>query len=153
METKYKFGSRSKEEMAGVWPYLVECANRSLSKSKHDMCIPWAGGVRTPEKQNGIFKNGHSKCDGYKILSYHQAEASETGYGMALDIIPYIKGKPVIEGYKHRKIQNYFARLFFMEWQEMIFEYAQKGIDIGALVWGGTFGESGWDPWHFEVRI
>jgi len=128
--------------MKGVNPQLIECANRSLEESSYDMTIPWMGGVREPEEQHAIFKEGNSKCDGYRLLSYHQKEASDNGYGNALDAIP------VDGGYNNTRAMNHFARIMLINWQEMIAE----GTAEGVMIWGGTFGESGWDKPHYEIR-
>jgi hypothetical protein len=106
------------------------------------------GGVRTPEEQNAIFKEGNSKCDGYEVLSYHQIEAASNGYGNALDLIS-VGPDP----YKNTRVLNYTGRLMLLNWQELIFQNAQKGVDIGVMIWGGTFGASSWDRPHFEIRL
>ena len=134
--------------MEGVNPYLVECAEMTISESKYDLTIPHLGGLRTAEMQNDCFKRKASKCDGYKILSYHQAEAADNCYGNALDIIP--TGK---DPYNQTRKLNYTGRLMLTNWQELIFKYAQDGIDIGVMIWGGTFGASSWDRPHFEIRL
>ncbi len=145
----YAFGTRSKERMEGVYPQLIECAERTILESRYDMTIPWMGGVRTAEQQNTIFKEGNSKCDGFEKLSYHQIEASETGYGMALDIIPMGD-----DPYNNFRVLNYIGRLMLINWQELVFEYALEGCtDIGIMIWGGTFGATSWDRPHFEVRV
>lgn len=147
----YAWGKTSRKRMEGVNPYLVECANMTIAESVYDLTIPWLGGLRTPEDQNDCFKRGASKCDGYKVLSYHQAEAADNGYGNALDIIPYLTDGS--DPYKDYRKLNYIGRLMLINWQELVFKYAQEGIDIGVMIWGGTFGASGWDKPHFEVRL
>lgn len=132
----YKWGGGSARRMKDVNRDLVECATRALTKSRYDMTIPWMGGVRTDREQNDIFKEGNSKCDGYKIKSYHQT-------GNALDIIP------VDKGYKNTRAMNYFANLMLITWQEMLIEGSAKGL----LTWGGTFGSQGWDKPHYEVSL
>ena len=144
----YAWGTSSRRRMEGVYPYLIECADNTIMESKYDLTIPWMGGVRKAEEQNEIFKNGNSKCDGYEILSYHQIEASSTGYGMALDIIP-VGNEP----YKNTRVLNYTGRLMLINWQELILKYAHEGKDIGVMIWGGTFGSTSWDRPHFEIRI
>ena len=144
----YSFGKRSKERMEGVLPYLVECAHLTISQSIYDLTIPWMGGVRTSEEQNNIFKEGNSKCDGFDVLSYHQVEATpDDEFGHALDIIP-VGPDP----YKQTRILNYTGRLMLINWQELVFKYAQDGVDIGVMIWGGTFGASSWDRPHYEIR-
>lgn len=145
----YNWGSRSKERMRGVYPYLIECANNTILQSKYDLTIPWRGGVRSAEEQNEIFKDGNSKCDGFDVLSYHQPEATpENKYGMALDIIP-VGPNP----YLNTRVLNYIGRLMLINWQELVFKYALDGVDIGVMVWGGTFGASSWDRPHYEIRL
>lgn len=121
--------------MMGVNALLCECARRSLAKSKYDMTIPWMGGVRTDLEQNKLFLAGNSKADGFQIESYHQS-------GNALDIIP------MIDGHANTKAFNYFAKLMFSTWQEMIYEGKAKGI----LHWGGHFGKTGWDKPHWMIK-
>lgn len=144
----FKFGRSSLRRIKGVNPNLVKCAIRTLAKSRYDMTIPWMGGVRTPEEQNKIFQDGNSKCDGYNILSYHQIEASNNGYGNAIDIIPYIPNMSISDLYKEHGIMNYFARMMMIEWQEMIYEDQVEGV----MIWGGTFGKTSWDRPHYELR-
>jgi peptidoglycan L-alanyl-D-glutamate endopeptidase CwlK len=141
------WGKKSLERMQGVNPYLVECANLAIASSIYDFSVPWMGGVRTAQEQNAIFKEGNSKCDGFDVLSFHQVEASDNCYGNALDVIP-VADKP----YEDLRKLNYFGRLMLTTWQELIFKYAQDGVDIGVMVWGGTFGASSWDRPHFEIR-
>ena len=131
----YKFGTKSQARMSDVNLQLVECAKRSLGKSKFDMTIPWMGGKRTATQQNDIFKEGNSKCDGYKIESFHQS-------GNALDIIP------VVKGYKNTRAMNRFARTMLITWQEMLINNEAEGV----MIWGGTFGSQGWDKPHYEIR-
>lgn len=146
----FYWGSTSKFRMEGVNPYLVECITRVLNKSKIDLTIPWMGGVREAKEQNALFKQGNSKLDGYENLSYHQIEASDNGFGNALDVRPV--GWSKMTASVLNRWGNYIGRMMMIEWQEMIFEYGQEGIDIGVMIWGGTFGATSWDRPHFEVR-
>lgn len=147
----WAWGNISKYRMNGVYPFLAECANLTLEDSKIDLTITWMGGVRNAKQQNDIFKQGNSKCDGYKVLSYHQIEASYTGYGMALDIRPV--GWQNMNRKTLNRWQNYIGRLMLTNWQELVFKYAQQGKDIGVMVWGGTFGSTSWDRPHYEIRV
>lgn len=117
----YQWGQRSLERMEGVNPILIQCATIALSKSQHDMTIPNFGGVRTAEDQNGLFKKGYSKADGYEKKSYHQSKN-------ALDVIP-VEG-----GYKNDKAFRHFAGKMFSAWQAMIAAGENKGY---TLEWGG----------------
>lgn len=148
----YYWGKRSLQRQEGVYPYLVECAAMTISDSRYDLTIPWRGGVRLAEEQNEIFKRGASKCDGYEVLSYHQPEATpENEFGMALDIRP--SGWRKMDKATLNRRANYIGRLMLTNWQELVYKYAQEGIDIGVMIWGGTFGANSWDRPHFEIRL
>lgn len=103
--------------MAGVDPRLIEICNLALGISKVDFGIPSTGGLRTPEQQFELYKQGKSKCDGYERESYHQT-------GKALDFYAYDKGA---------------------SWDEMKLAmvataFLQAASQLGyPLVWGGNF--------------
>ena len=128
----YKFGRTSMRRLTHkVNPILPELMIQSLSKSKYDMTIPWMGGFRTAKDQHGIYLEGNSRCDGYKILSYHQADP-DSGLSNAVDCVAYVKGKA---SYKHLRRQIYFNGLVRKTWKKMEIEGKTKGW---RLVWGGT---------------
>jgi len=132
----FEFGATSKKRAEGVNPLIFTCASRALAKSKYDMTIPWRGGKRTAEQQNGLFKDGNTKADGYDKLSYHQS-------GEALDIVPCADDPKT-----RARAFNYFAQLMAEEWQLML---SMQEV-TGFLNWGGLFGSTGWDKPHFERR-
>tara|TARA_R110000772_G_scaffold234108_1_gene345725 strand:+ start:472 stop:870 length:399 start_codon:yes stop_codon:yes gene_type:complete len=87
----YTLGKKSKENLKGVNPILIEILKRALEisyerKDGVDFTIISTAGVRTAEDQNKLFLKGYSKCDGYKNKSYHQT-------GKALDVVPYLNGR------------------------------------------------------------
>lgn len=134
----FKLGSSSLRRLEGVDDELVECVKRALSKSKYDMTVAWRGGLRTAEQQREIFDREKSKCDGYEIKSYHQT-------GLAVDVIPI---GDIAAAYKNTRTLNHFARLMMSEWQLMLME----GSASGYMIWGGTFGRTGWDKPHYEIH-
>ena len=79
--------------------------------------IPGTGGKRTAEEQNGLYKLGKSKADGYKRKSYHQS-------GNAFDIYGYVNGKAtwdkeiltaIAEHIKAVALKNYGVKIY-MGW-------------------------------------
>lgn len=82
----YKLGKRSLQNIDGCSPYIQIIVKRAIQITEIDFGILNTGGLRTAEMQNEIYKQGHSKCDGFKIKSYHQT-------GNAVDLIPYLDGK------------------------------------------------------------
>lgn len=82
----FRFSRSSLERRAGIDPRLIEIDDLALSLSKIDFGHPSDAGIRTAARQNEIFKDGNSQCDGYNNLSYHQS-------GLALDFYAFVDGK------------------------------------------------------------
>ena len=86
----YRLGKKSLENLKGVNPILIEILERALEISSNrvdgvDFTIINTAGIRTPEEQNRLFKQGVSNADGYIKISKHQT-------GDALDVVPYVNG-------------------------------------------------------------
>lgn len=81
-----QFSQRSLMRLEGVDERLVEVLERAINVTKIDFGIPPYGGVRTPEEQALLFKEGKSKADGYLKKSKHQD-------GKAVDVYAYVDGK------------------------------------------------------------
>jgi len=134
----YKFSERSKERMRGVDSELRKVFDYAILISKIDFGIPRDGGLRTAERQNELFNEGKSKCDGYQDESRHQA--NDFGESDALDFYAYVDGKA--------------------SWDKMHLALVaatilQAASHLGiALEWGGFFGSKngkfGWDMPHFQ---
>lgn len=77
---------RSLDRLKGISPILITILIEAAQSSPIEFQIPEDGGLRTPERQNELFKKGVSKCDGYKNISEHQK-------GTAFDIFLMIDGK------------------------------------------------------------
>lgn len=82
----FKLSNSSKDRLKGVDARLIEVIELALSISLVDFGIPSDGGLRTPKRQNELFKQGLSQLDGYKKLSNHQT-------GRAFDVFAYVDGK------------------------------------------------------------
>jgi peptidoglycan L-alanyl-D-glutamate endopeptidase CwlK len=85
----FVLGSGSRRELEGVHPDLVAVVERAIELTEQDFTVH--SGLRTAEEQAALHKRGASQRDGYKRKSEHQAQAS--GYGHAVDLVPYIEGK------------------------------------------------------------
>jgi peptidoglycan L-alanyl-D-glutamate endopeptidase CwlK len=81
----YKLSKRSYERLNGIDAILIAIVTESIKESPYDFGIPRSGGLRTAEEQYILFKDGKSKCDGFKKKSYHQS-------GKAFDIFAYVDG-------------------------------------------------------------
>ena len=101
------FGNSSLKKLIGVHPHLVKVIEESIKESPVDFCIVY--GVRTTQQQKDLYDLGRTKVnpDGKSVKkpmgnivtqkngttnkSNHQVK--ESGFGHAVDFVPYIKGK------------------------------------------------------------
>lgn len=87
----YKLGKSSRAELKGVHPDLIKVVERAIEITEQDFTV--FDGIRTAADQRALFKRGASQRDGYTRKSQHQKQPS--GYGEAVDLVPWINGKPV----------------------------------------------------------
>jgi peptidoglycan LD-endopeptidase CwlK len=78
----FRFGAASLKELEGVKSELVRVTRRALDLSTQDFCV--YDGIRTVKEQQQHVKNGTSKTMQSKHLQ-----------GLAVDLVPWIGGKPV----------------------------------------------------------
>ncbi len=115
------FGNGSKSKLAGVKSIMVDLCLKALRESKYDFSI--TDGLRTAQQQNEIFKNKHSDCDGYQVLSIHQS-------GLAVDILPYVKDEDgvLINCYDYENIQ---VKVIYQEVHRAFLRSARKmGLNL-----------------------
>lgn len=113
---------------------MTQTEKRVIFFKKISMLVIWASVkdiqllpisfFRTAQEQEKMFKDGKSKCDGYKIISKHQQ-------GLAMDFVIIKNGVPV---WSH--IEEY-------DWLGEIWK------SLGGI-WGGDF-KSLNDIFHFEI--
>jgi peptidoglycan L-alanyl-D-glutamate endopeptidase CwlK len=82
----FKFGQRSMAELEGVHPTLVVVAHKALRYSPVDFSV--TDGVRTMAEQKAYVDSGVSQT----MRSKHLIQ--DDGLGHALDLVPYINGRP-----------------------------------------------------------
>ena len=85
---KFILSERSLLRAKDVNPLLINLIMLAIKRTPIDFGVAWMGGMRTPEEQNQLFKEGYSKCDGYTILSKHQS-------GDAIDLNVFVGAKVV----------------------------------------------------------
>ena len=78
----FKFGKASLKELEGVKTELVLLSRRALELSTQDFCV--YDGLRTVKEQEAYVAKGTSQTMNSKHLK-----------GLAVDLVPWIKGKPV----------------------------------------------------------
>jgi len=113
----FKLSKSSKKNMEGVHYTLQAVANRAIEITKVDFGIPETGGLRSADVQHVLYLEGSSKCDGYKVKSYHQT-------GRALDFFAY-DGGATWDDLKLAMVATAFL---------------QAASELGVkLKWGGNF--------------
>lgn len=115
----YRLSARSKTELLGVHPKLVELVSHAIQISAVDFMV--FDGKRTAEEQNRHFRNKASQLDGYKKKSYHQS-------GNAVDLVPVINGKE-----NHTDWDNYYVLA-----SAMVTAAKELGI-ANKIRWGGAW--------------
>lgn len=88
----YKLGDKSKKHLEGVHPNMIRLVEACIKETPIDFTILKSGGLRTASQQMAIFKRGASKMNGRDRKSMHQKQAS--GFGEAVDLIPWVAGSP-----------------------------------------------------------
>ncbi len=126
----FRFGTQSLKRQEGVHPILRERAERALSYGVLDLTVPPLGGLRTLEDQRGLVAKGASQT----LNSLHRKQP--TGYGHALDLVPY----PV-------SWQD-IARFNMMG--ALLFRAAMEDDHDVPLVWGGLW-KNFKDYPHFQL--
>lgn len=118
----YKLGTTSKNNLKGVRPNLVSVVESAIVITSQDFTI--LAGVRSAAEQNALYQRGASQRDGYTSKSMHQIQPS--GYGEAVDIVPYHNGKPVWDW-----------DLIYPVCEAMVTASRMHNVDIR---WGGCWG-------------
>lgn len=81
----YSLGPKSIAELRGVHPKLVQCVKLAMARTVVDFAVH--DGLRTVEEQREYVRRGVSTT----MNSMHRVQAS--GYGHAVDLVPYLNGK------------------------------------------------------------
>ena len=122
-----KFSKTSLARRSGVDGRLVEISDLAIKICPIDFGIPGDGGIRTPERQQELFNEGLSKCDGFKNKSFHQT-------GLALDVYAYVDGAA-----------SWDTEHLAVVAAAMLQAASQLGY---KLEWGGLWP---WDKPHFQL--
>jgi len=84
--TEFILGVKSLKELEGVHPKLVAVVQRAIVLTQQDFTV--FDGLRTLEEQKEMVRTGASTT----MNSKHLRQAD--GYGHAVDLVPWINGKP-----------------------------------------------------------
>lgn len=115
---------------------LIMAVKQFIKETPIDFCIIKNGGYRTVEQQQELFAAGNSKCDGYIHQSEHQK-------GLAVDLVPFINGKP-----SWHKVSCFYLAGAFMNYCERNNLSITTGADWNK---DGNL-QDGWDPCHMQIK-
>lgn len=118
----YKLGKRSMKNLIGVHPFLSFAAMKAIEITKQDFMV--LDGVRTEEEQQKLIDRGVSKSKD----SYHL-------YGLAMDLVAYVDGKPSWEKEYYKEIEIAMKR---------VITFYELPIQWGYDRWS-------WDMPHWEL--
>ena len=82
----YSLGANSKKELQGVHPDLVKVVERAIQITAQDFTV--FDGLRTADEQRNMVSSGASQT----MNSMHRVQ--KDGFGHAVDLVPWINGKP-----------------------------------------------------------
>jgi len=119
----FKLGKKSRRNLKGVHPDLINVVHLALSITKVDFMV--FEGVRSLKKQRLYYKKGRTKT----MDSYHL-------YGLAVDLIPYRCGKIT---WGDRKAFKEVARSMKVASKQL-----KVKVDWGYKLWG-------WDMPHYQM--
>lgn len=91
MTQNFRLGTKSRQELEGVRSDMGRVVNMAIGISEVDFTV--FDGIRSAPEQRALYKRGASQIDGYTRIGKHQKQAD--GYGHAVDLVPWINGKPV----------------------------------------------------------
>jgi peptidoglycan L-alanyl-D-glutamate endopeptidase CwlK len=136
-ETKmtYALSVSSKRHRAGVDERLIRISDRAIEITLIDFGHGRDSGKRLPSRQNELYRDEKSHCDGYINQSYHQT-------GRALDFYAFIDGKSSWE-------REHLAMV------ACAFLQAASELKI-KIKWGGLWRSKshqfyGWDMPHIQL--
>jgi peptidoglycan LD-endopeptidase CwlK len=81
----YKLGKKSKDNLKGVHPDLVAVVMKAIELTTQDFTV--FEGLRTADRQAQLYRSGASKT----LDSKHLIQKG-TGYGHAVDLVPWVDG-------------------------------------------------------------
>jgi peptidoglycan L-alanyl-D-glutamate endopeptidase CwlK len=131
----YALSESSRQNRSGVDERLVRISDRAIEITLIDFGHGRDSGKRLPSRQNELFNEEKSKCDGYIKKSYHQT-------GRALDFYAFIDGKASWQ-------RDYLAMV------ACAFLQAASELEI-KIAWGGLWRSKshqfyGWDMPHIQL--
>lgn len=118
----YKLGRRSMTELQGVHPILGFAVMEAIKITEQDFMV--LDGVRTEAEQRKLVARGVSKTNN----SFHL-------YGLAVDLVAYVKGKPSWEHEYYEAINQAMKSVI-------------KKHDL-PIQWG--YDKWGWDLPHWQI--
>lgn len=126
----FKLSLKSRQKLEGVYPPLIKIVERAISISTVDFMV--TAGKRDLERQVILVKEGKSKT----LKSYHL-------YGMAVDLVPVVGGKPVFEVKKADGAVDWVAT-------KKLYVPIHNAIKIASVEQRLTV-DWGWELWGWDM--
>lgn len=120
--SRYRLSKRSMTELVGVHPVLAFAVTEAIKITKQDFMV--LDGLRTKKEQDKMVRSGVSKTRN----SYHL-------YGLAVDLVAYVDGKPSWDGKYYNDIAAAMKKVIAQH---------NLPIDWGHDLWG-------WDAPHWQI--
>ena len=124
----FKLSSKSKKQLIGVHPDLVDVVKRAIKLTPYDFGV--SEGLRTEETQTEYYKTGKSTT----MNSMHLPQ--QDGYSHAVDLFIFVNGKVSWEHKHFRKVV-----------QAMM----TAAIELGVQIEAGALWRDFLDSPHFEL--
>ena len=123
----FLFGKKSKKKLEGTNEVVQRVCKRALEISTVDFSI--IDGFRTQKQQKKMFDKGASELDGTMRISDHQT-------GMAVDVIPYIRGMDVWDT-KDLAVRSAWLEIYRAFMRAAMQEDVQLEFGLGYNISGG----------------
>lgn len=139
----YFFSEKSKNNLIGVHPILVNITEYAITISEIDFAV--IEGVRDAERQKKLVESGKSQTN----RSYHRIQLS-SGFGQALDIVPLYNGLVPWEDMEKFKLVYQAMKKSEIYIRNKMLESGEP--DEFYLEWGGNWKEF-IDAPHFQLIL
>lgn len=139
----FSFSKRSLDNLKDVHPYLVGIVVNAL-RNTTTIEFTVIEGVRTIERQQELLKKGTTET----LNSKHCIQS--TGFGHAVDLLPYLPGVPSDEIWNKKDAFKSVSDAMFKS-EEMLYLKIRWGGDWNQN--GHSDDESFYDGPHFEILL
>lgn len=121
----YKLGKKSKANLVGVYPPLAAVVMEAIKISKSDFTV--FEGVRSSKRQLALYRRGRSQT----LKSYHLN-------GLAVDLVPWIRGKAAWDGEEARRAFKDIKEAMEISAKKLGYDFIERPISWDLPHWQCT---------------